>query len=158
MPKKGRLQPLQIYQILPRTNCKKCGCLTCFAFAFSLISREKRPEDCPDLQTEDFRSSLETLKGAFGGEGVVKEQGLFIEKEKCNGCGDCVVVCQKALSNIIIPGTGTVNREEVPPVLWLVDGVVDVVNWSSCKRAMNPPELCRVCEEKCTFGALELVR
>ena len=138
MPGKERLQPLQIQRLLPRTNCKKCGCLTCFAFAFALISREKCPEDCPDLQTEAFRSSWEILQQAFGGEGVVEEQGLFIEKAKCNGCGDCVVVCGKALTTIIIHGAGTIKREEVPPVLKVVDGVVKVVDWSSCKRPWTP--------------------
>jgi len=157
LPGKERLQPLQIQQLLPRTNCKECGCSTCFAFAFALISREKRPEDCPDLQTEAFRSSWEILQEAFGGEGVVKEQGLLIEKAKCNGCGDCVVVCQKALITIVVQAQ-TIKRQDVPAVLRVVDGVVEVVNWSSCKRAMDPPELCRVCEDKCPFDALELVR
>ena len=157
MPKKNRLQPLQINQLLPRTNCKECGCLTCIAFAFGLISREKNVDDCPYLQTEEFRSSWETLQSAFGGEGVVKEQGLLIEKAKCNGCGDCVVVCDKAITSLVFQGH-IVKRQDVPPVLGIVDGLVDVINWSSCKRAMDSPEQCRVCEDKCPFGALELVR
>ncbi len=57
MPRKD-LQPLQIQRMLPRTNCKQCGSATCYAFAFDLISRSKRLEDCPFLLTEEFAESL----------------------------------------------------------------------------------------------------
>ncbi len=136
MPKRERLQPLQVYRFLPRTNCKECGLSGCMAFAFALISREKTPDDCPPLLTEKFTPSYRFLKEQFG-TGEVEETGLMIDRERCNGCGDCVVVS---------------------PVLKVVDGVVQVVNWKSCKRMMDPPQFCRVCEEKCPFGALELVR
>ena len=159
MPKREKIQPLQIFQMLPGTNCKLCGCETCMAYAFALIGREKALTDCPDLQGEEFRESLQFLRGYFGGEiGEVAETGLLIEKEKCIGCGDCAVICDKAISSLVLPGGIVKQREKVPPVLEIIDGTVQVVNWSSCKRTMDPPEYCRVCEEKCPSGALELVR
>ena len=78
--------------------------------------------------------------------------------EKCIGCGDCAVICDKAISSLVLPGGIVKQREKVPPVLEIIDGTVQVVNWRSCKRTMDPPEYCRVCEEKCPSGALELVR
>lgn len=161
MPKRDKLQPLQVYQLLPRTNCKKCGLPTCYAFAFALISREKAPADCPDLQAETFSNYRLKLEEAFGGTGEVQQTGLLIEKAKCNGCGDCVVVCNRALDTVVYQGA-VANRgrekAEIPPVLKVIDGAVQVVNWTSCKRTLDPPNMCRVCEEKCLFGALELVR
>jgi len=159
MPKKERLQPLQVYRFLPRTNCKECGLSGCMAFAFALISREKTPDDCPPLLSEQFASSYQFLREQFGA-GEVEETGLLIDREKCNGCGDCVVVCERALTSVYSHGMIVERESETPlsPVLKVVDGVVQVVNWKSCKRMMDPPQFCRVCEEKCPFGALELVR
>jgi len=161
MPKRERFQPLQIYQLLPGTNCKLCGCPGCVAFAFALISREKRPQDCPDLLAEPYRQTLELLNQHFGGEAEVGVTGLIIHKEKCNGCGDCVVLCAEAITAVADHMVGVDYRqidEEAPPVLRVVDGVVKVITWGGCKRCAEPPTACRICEEKCPFGALELVR
>lgn len=159
--KTERLQPLRVYNLLPRTNCKLCGCPTCMAFAFALIAREKRPQDCPELDSEPFRLSLQTLSDCFGGEEPVEDTGLLVRRERCNGCGDCVLICNKAISMVASPMVGVYRRqadEKEPEVLQVVDGLVKVLNWSRCKRCDEPPTACRVCEEKCPFSALELVR
>ena len=105
MPKKKeRFQPLQIYQLLPRTNCKLCGCAGCYAFAFALINRTKKPADCPELVTEAFSKSFKRLNEEFGEGEVIEGTDFVIDKEKCTGCGDCVVVCDKALITVSRPG------------------------------------------------------
>ena len=157
MPKKEKIQPLQIYQLLPGTNCKTCGCDTCLAFGFGLISREKTLDDCPDLKTEEYQESLEILSEYFGDSLIIEDTGLAIDPDKCHGCGDCVVVCTKAIT-YLVSGGRVVVRDDVPPVLGVVDGTIKVLEWNSCKRKMNPPEYCRLCEEKCPLGALELVK
>ena len=158
MPKKEHIQPLQVLNLLPRTNCKRCGYSTCFAFAFALISREKRPEDCPELQAEKFQSSLRKLRDLVGAGELIPGTEHILDKAKCTGCGTCVVACNRGL-NTVSHYASHAKRSDKPlaPVLQVVDGVTDVVNWKNCKRAMNPPEPCRVCEEKCPFGALRLV-
>lgn len=40
---------LEIYKLLPRTNCGKCGSGTCMAFAASLSKRETAVSLCPEL-------------------------------------------------------------------------------------------------------------
>lgn len=40
---------LEIFKILPRTNCGKCGYPTCMAFAAAVSSRNASPEKCPDF-------------------------------------------------------------------------------------------------------------
>jgi len=122
-----------------------------------LIGREKQLEECPELLTEKFKPTLEQLKEYFGGPATVEKTGLLIDKDKCIGCGDCVITCQKCQGTIMF-GSGAIIPRDVPPVLQVVDGVVTVACWGSCKRCMNTPEFCRVCEERCPTGALELVR
>lgn len=158
MPKRKRLQPLQLYQLLPRTNCKLCGCNGCLPFAFALINREKKIEDCPDLQTEAFIPSFRKLSELIGKAVIIEGTGFAIDKEICAGCGDCSKACERVIIFINPHGGRISRRKRVPPVLQVVDGNIEVVNWNSCKRTMNPPDYCRVCEEKCPFGALELVK
>jgi acetyl-CoA decarbonylase/synthase complex subunit gamma len=44
---------MEIYRLLPGTNCKECGDVTCMAFASSMIERDKVVEDCSPLFAED---------------------------------------------------------------------------------------------------------
>jgi len=48
---------MQIYKLLPRTNCKDCGLPTCMAFAMQVAAKQKSLEDCPHV-TEESKSSL----------------------------------------------------------------------------------------------------
>jgi 4Fe-4S ferredoxin len=156
LDKADRITPFGIYKVLPKTNCKRCGKLTCMAFAVSLIAREKQANDCPELETEKFIASLKLLKSYFPKGQQVEKTGLIIHKEKCNGCGDCAVVCNRALKTVGMGGSIR-KREDMPPVLKIVNGIARVINWESCKRSMQPPELCSICESKCALKALEMV-
>jgi len=42
---------ITIFKLLPRTNCKECGYLTCMAFAAALSQKEASLDQCPDLNT-----------------------------------------------------------------------------------------------------------
>jgi len=44
--------PLEIYRVLPKSNCGKCDISTCLAFAAAVIKQEKNLSDCPYLDTE----------------------------------------------------------------------------------------------------------
>lgn len=54
-----RSSPMDVYQLLPQTNCRECGEETCMAFAFGLIQGKHVLEECPVL-TADQRAALET--------------------------------------------------------------------------------------------------
>lgn len=43
---------LEIYKLLPKTNCKKCGFPTCMAFAVAVFKGEKKLADCPHLDRD----------------------------------------------------------------------------------------------------------
>lgn len=42
--------PLEIYNLLPRSNCRQCGQPTCYTFALKLTLGQVSLEDCPPLQ------------------------------------------------------------------------------------------------------------
>ena len=52
------LKALDIFKLLPKTNCKKCGCPTCLAFAMKLAQKQAKLEDCPDV-TSAAKAALE---------------------------------------------------------------------------------------------------
>jgi tetrahydromethanopterin S-methyltransferase subunit A len=58
---KPKVAPLALYKLLPGTNCKECGLLTCLAFAFSLSQGEKSLEDCPYLSQPEFAEERQAL-------------------------------------------------------------------------------------------------
>src|SRR4030065_306975 len=43
---------LDVYTLLPQTNCKQCGEATCMAFAFGLLQHKRMLTDCPPLQAD----------------------------------------------------------------------------------------------------------
>ncbi len=46
------LSGIQIYKLLPQTNCKDCGFPTCLAFAMKLAAKQVEPAACPWLSEE----------------------------------------------------------------------------------------------------------
>jgi len=68
---KGRSvpRPLDVYELLPRTNCRACGEATCMAFAFSLLEEGRHAEECPALADSlhaPQRAALAALLSALG--------------------------------------------------------------------------------------------
>jgi len=56
-------RPLDVYELLPRTNCRSCGEATCMAFAFGLLENRHRPEECPPLGDPASAAQRQTLCG-----------------------------------------------------------------------------------------------
>jgi acetyl-CoA decarbonylase/synthase complex subunit gamma len=46
------LSGVEIFKLLPKTNCKKCGSPTCLAFAMKLAQRQASLDSCPDVSEE----------------------------------------------------------------------------------------------------------
>jgi len=51
------LTGVEIFKLLPKTNCKKCGFPTCLAFAMKLSQRQASLDSCPDV-SEEARQKL----------------------------------------------------------------------------------------------------
>ncbi|HMK56417.1 MAG TPA: DUF3786 domain-containing protein [Dissulfurispiraceae bacterium] len=45
--------PLEIYKLLPKSNCGQCSIRTCMAFAAAVLMGEKQLSDCPHISTGD---------------------------------------------------------------------------------------------------------
>jgi len=60
MPEK--FGPLDIYALLPKTNCGKCAEKSCMAFATRLIERSVTAEQCPPMLEEKHKKSMEKLR------------------------------------------------------------------------------------------------
>jgi len=56
------LSPIDVYKLLPRTNCKECGEENCMAFATKVVNREVSVEQCPPLLTKEHEKAYKQLK------------------------------------------------------------------------------------------------
>ena len=52
---------LEVYKLLPRTNCKACGEVTCFVFANKLVAGHVSLEACTALQEPQYAAQLSPL-------------------------------------------------------------------------------------------------
>jgi len=60
--KKGdELKVIDIYKLLPGTNCKECGEPTCFAFANKIVRQEANVMRCAPLYSEENSARREKL-------------------------------------------------------------------------------------------------
>ena len=59
--KGAELKALDIYRLLPGTSCKKCGELTCLAFAVKLVVQESEITRCLPLFGEEYPEKQRVL-------------------------------------------------------------------------------------------------
>lgn len=56
---------LDVWSLLPRTNCRECGEQTCMAFAAGLLQHRRDLTECPPMETDsalaDRRATLEGM-------------------------------------------------------------------------------------------------
>jgi len=85
------LSGLEIYKLLPKTNCRKCGYPTCLAFAMALAKKQVALEKCPDIDStvkdKLEAAALPPIRLVTLGEGenkidIGKETVLFRHEEK----------------------------------------------------------------------------
>ncbi len=46
------LRPLDVWTLLPQSNCKQCSEATCMAFAFGLLQHKRTLEECPVIASD----------------------------------------------------------------------------------------------------------
>lgn len=59
MPQKSKT-PVEIYQLLDKSNCRQCGEKTCLAFASAVYLNQRQLADCPHLPPELAAEAVET--------------------------------------------------------------------------------------------------
>ena len=114
------LSGLDIYRLLPKTNCRECGFVTCLAFAMQLAKRQVSPEKCPHL-SEEARRTLEAagrppIKLVTIGEGENKleignETVMFRHEEKFHHpCGIGFIIEDNLKDNEILRVINKINE------------------------------------------------
>jgi len=56
------LQVLEVFKLLPKTNCGECAYSTCMAFATALSQGEASIDNCPLIEDEKYKDNLEKLR------------------------------------------------------------------------------------------------
>jgi ArsR family metal-binding transcriptional regulator len=59
-------RPLDVWELLPRTNCRLCGEATCMAFGFALLEARRHVDECPPLAEVHALEQRDTLRGLLG--------------------------------------------------------------------------------------------
>ena len=60
--------PMEVYPLLPRSNCKTCGEATCFVFATKLLAGRVKLKDCAVLREPQSAEQRARLKTQFSWE------------------------------------------------------------------------------------------
>ncbi|MBZ2165019.1 (Fe-S)-binding protein [Methanobacterium spitsbergense] len=64
--KLSKIGPLALYNCLPKTNCEKCGEVTCMAFAIKLLSGDIKLDKCKPLRDREHNKDVSCLKELLG--------------------------------------------------------------------------------------------
>ena len=56
------ISPIDVYKLLPRTNCAECGEANCMAFATRVVNGEAVIEGCPPILTKKYEKDLSKLQ------------------------------------------------------------------------------------------------
>ncbi len=145
--------PMDIYKLLPKTNCKLCGEQTCMSFAFKLIKKEKKLEDCKPLFEPEFEEQRKKIEEMLKVVEKATETGLVVNEDLCIGCGNCIVVCPvHVYEDPEGAGSGFGVRLE-NPILRVENGVVRVVDVGLCRR-YKEKTICVACRENCPTSAI----
>jgi acetyl-CoA decarbonylase/synthase complex subunit gamma len=113
------LTGLEIFKLLPKTNCKKCGMPTCLAFAMALAQKRAKLEDCPYVSQEAKEklaaAAAPPMRKVVFGKGdnqvqIGQETAVFRHEEKFhNPTVLAVTVSDKLASEELKRRIGSIN-------------------------------------------------
>src|SRR4030043_1962445 len=78
--KGAELKALDIFKLLPGTSCKKCGELTCLAFAVKLVGQEIAIGKCVPLFSDEFKEKRKVLLELLHAAGY-EVPGTYLESK-----------------------------------------------------------------------------
>ena len=84
-----QLSPIDIYMLLPKTNCKECGEDNCMAFATKVVNREVSINQCVPLLTKENEKNYTKLKELL--KPAVKEVSIGVGNNAVNVGGKLVM-------------------------------------------------------------------
>ena len=151
------VSPLELYKLLPKLNCGKCGEASCMAFVYRLQRGERKPEECPPLLEPRFSKQLDELRQVLAPLQKASKTGIQIDESKCTGCGVCVEICpvNQAEEPITSFGKEPENRDKL--VLAIKNGKVIIIDLAKCRRNSVTSSICRECEVLCPSRAISFL-
>jgi 4Fe-4S ferredoxin len=153
----GGINALDVYKLLPKTNCKRCGML-CMPFAVALLKNDKQVEDCPPLLDQKNAQNLEKLRSITAPMKQATATGIIMNEELCDGCGICVIACP--VNPRFSPECLSGKAPEFPLpngiIYALENGKCKIKSIDECRRYTSPRINCRVCEIYCPRFAIEI--
>jgi len=66
------LRPLDVNGLLPKTNCRLCGEMTCLAFTVALLEGRRSLAECRPLNGAEWSASRERLAEVLSIDGILK--------------------------------------------------------------------------------------
>ncbi len=84
-----QLSPIDVYMLLPKTNCKECGEDNCMAFATKVVNREVSIDQCRPLLTKANEKNYTKLKEML--KPAVKEVAVGVGDSAVNVGGKLVM-------------------------------------------------------------------
>ncbi len=73
--------PLEVYKLLPKSNCGLCRSSTCMAFSAAVVKREKRLADCPHLDKRTVGRYDGKIERQINLERIQEESLLALRRE-----------------------------------------------------------------------------
>jgi len=146
------LSGLDIYKLLPKTNCRECGFATCLAFAMALAKKTVSIDKCPYLSEEAKRileaSSLPPIKLVCLGVGenkleVGNETVMFRHEEKFyHPCGLGFIIEDNLTDSQIQEKLDRINKLKFERVGQQLDvNLVAIKQSSNAKRFIEAVKL-----------------
>lgn len=111
MPAK-ELSPIEVYKLLPGTNCKECGESNCMAFAARLVNREATLQECPPLLEPKFTEAYNKLWVLLKPAVKAVEVGIG---EKAVTLGGEYVLYRHEFTYFNLPSIAIDVSDEMPP-------------------------------------------
>lgn len=71
--------PLDVYKLLPKSNCRQCGMRTCLAFADAVFKGIKSIGECPQMEGSD---NLDIDSQVTRPQGIIQQQEQMLQQLK----------------------------------------------------------------------------
>lgn len=105
----GRLSPMDIYQLLPKTNCGKCGQKSCLAFAAFLSKGLASTSECPDFSKPIAQKGVYPIFDRDGN--IASTVELSLSKEDNNPSGPENLLTTRELEVLRLLANGSSKPE-----------------------------------------------
>lgn len=125
------LSVLDIYKLLPKTNCRKCGFLTCMAFAGALRMEQTTPDKCPEFAHPITEKAVYPVYDENGNlastiEINIDTTKLRSDQEKYE---KHIAVLKKELAEIVEEKQSVSEKENIETDTSLTHREIEVLRW-----------------------------